>query len=279
MLLSWLYDSQKLSSRSAYLKDVRKTESTQVPQASSGKQVVRGRGGARPRGKSQKKVLGSRSLSGKQSIKVKKPLTQILMKQGENMHVQRHKHGQVQVQGQNHKRGPRTVRRRRESRTVDDMLLGNFGSRSSFVIKKTPRNFSEAEWVSEEMRSIQHEDPDNKSTEESESEDNADRTGYSERRWEADYNVASHRSPWDRVEMSDEDAYGLDVNGFVEDDDNMEEDIDMNYGSVGNYLEDDVGRNYGSVGNNLEDDVDMNDGSARNNDEESLETSGEDYSD
>lgn len=79
--------------------------------------------------------------------------------------------------------------------------------------------------------------------------------------------------------MSDEDAYGLDVNGFVEDDDNMEEDIDMNYGSVGNYLEDDVGRNYGSVGNNLEDDVDMNDGSARNNDEESLETSGEDYSD
>lgn len=251
----------KLSSRSAFLKDVRKAESTQVPQASSGKQVIRGRGGSRPRGKSQKKVLGSRSGSGKQSIKVKKPLTQILMQQGENMHIRGHKHGQVE--GQNHKRGPRTVRRRRESNTVEDRLLGNFGVHSSFVIEEPPRNFNEAECVSEEMRSMQNEDPDNNSTEESDSDDNADTTRYMEQRWEPNYNVASHRSTWDQGEMSDEDAYGLDVNGFVEDDDNMEEDINMNYGSVGN---------------NLEDDVDMNDGSA-GNDEESLETSGEDYSD
>ncbi|XP_017227642.1 homeobox-DDT domain protein RLT1 isoform X2 [Daucus carota subsp. sativus] len=252
----------KLSSRSTFLKDVRKAESTQVPQSGSGKQVIRGRGGARPRGKSQKKVPGSRSGSGKQSIKVKKPLTQILMQPGENMLVQRHKHGQVQEQGQNHKRGPRTVRRRRESRT-EDMVLGNFGGHSSFVIKETPRNFNEREWISEEMRSMQNEHPDNNTTEESESDDNADTTGYREQRWEPKYNVAAHPSTWDPVEMSDEDAYDA-VNDFVEDDDNMEQDIDMNYGSVRN---------------NLDDDVDMNDGLVGNNDEESFETSGEDYSD
>ncbi|XP_074333666.1 homeobox-DDT domain protein RLT1-like isoform X2 [Apium graveolens] len=251
----------KLSSRSAYLKDVRKSESTQVPQASSVKQVIRGRGGSRSRGKSQKKVLGSRSGSGKQSVKMKKPLTQILMQQGENMGIQGHKYGQVE--GQNHKRGPRTVRRRRESNTVEDKLLGNFGVHSSFVIKEPPRNFNETEWVSEEMRSMRNEDPDNDITEESDSDDNADTTRYMEQRWEPNYNVVSHQSTWDQGEMSEEDAYGLEVNGFVEDDDNMEEDITMNYGSVGN---------------NLEHDVDMNDGSA-GNDEESLETSGEDYSD
>lgn len=155
------------------------------------------------------------------------------MKRGEGTYGQGK--GQEQgtyEQGLGHGRGPRTVRRRRESKTH-----GHFGDDSSLGIRESPRNTDEEEWIGEEIGKMQDEDADNSnSTEESESDDNADPPRYGDRRWEPEFNVASHRS-WDmmEMEMSDEDADGVDINVYEEEeDDNLEEDVDMNDGLVGN---------------------------------------------
>lgn len=252
LLLTYLFDPQKLPSRSADVKD-QKVEPTELPQdellksgnwsglgtvhGSSGcRQVIRSRGGARPRKRSQKKIHGSRSESGRRSIKINKTSTRVLMKQGEGTYGQGK--GQEQgtyEQGLGHGRGPRTVRRRRESKTVEEMQHGHFGDHGSLGIRESPRNTDEEEWVGEKIGKMQDEGADNSnSTEESESDDNADPTRYGDRRWEPEFNVASHRSTWDTMEMSDEDADGVDINVYEEDDDNLEEDVDMNDGLVGN---------------------------------------------
>lgn len=216
------------------MKDVRKVDPTELPEdelAKSGelvglgtirgssrcRRVMRNHCGARPSGRSYKKNNGSRSKSAMQSIKVKKTPTRVFMQQGER------------TRGHGH--GPGTVRRRRKNKAVEEMLLGHYDGHLG--IRESSRN-SAGEWVGKEIGKMQDEDTDNSnSSAESESDNGgADATRYEDQRREPSFTVASNRSTWDMMEMSDEDADIQDINGS-ENNDNLEEDVNMNDGPVG----------------------------------------------
>lgn len=250
LCLTCLFNPQKLESQSTYVRDP-KVELTELPNeellksrnvaalgtvpGSLGKQVIHTRGGARPRKKSQKKIQGSKSETGKRSIKANN--TRVVMKkQGVSTFGQAKGQEQVmyeQGQGHGHGRGPRTVRKRRENKTVEDMSHGNFGERGNIGVRESQRNFNDQEWAADFGKMQNEKTFNNNSTESSESDDNADPARYGNHRWDPSFKVAPHSSTWDAVDSSsDEDADGVDMNVYDEDEDNM--DVDRNDGLVGN---------------------------------------------
>lgn len=206
-----------------------KEENWDAPGSSGYKQVVRGRGG-RPRGKSQKRVAGSASKSGKRGTKQVEPLTQILLQQG------------VRTTGQKHGRGRRTVRKRRtEKKAVPETLLdyldekGPTTFRDDDVEEEEPRNSGREVGGSFSNRNmvVENDESSNSSMEAGDSDDNANENEYQYTKWgPATYGVGSNIRSNEIVEMSEEeDADEIeDDNCYEEEEDgmNLEGDAEFN---------------------------------------------------
>lgn len=248
----------------ASLKDLQKVEPTEMdhdgplreenwdylrnlPSSSRSKQVVRGRGGGRPRGKLQKGTASKLPESGRAIVRPSETLTQVLIKQGE-------------THGQRHVRGRRTVRKRRiEKKIVAETqpdYLGDRSSRLSLVV--SPRNHVREEFGMN-MEGIEATNDDSNSMEAAESDDSAPENTY-------EFNRSN------LMEMSDEDQ-GVSAGDGIEDDDEEDDDNDN-----------DNDDRYRSHGQNLERYVNMDDDNSDregdvNEDQESDSSESEDYSD
>ncbi|KAK4361141.1 hypothetical protein RND71_020093 [Anisodus tanguticus] len=242
-----------------------------LPSSSRSRQVVRGRGGGRPRGRLQKGTASKPPESGRAVVRPSETLTQVLIKQGE-------KHGQ------RHVRGRRTVRKRRtEKKIVEEIqptdYLGDRGSRLTLVV--SPRKH-EREKFDMNMEGIEAtNDNSSNSLEAAESDDSAPENTY-------EFNRS------DLMEMSDEDqvvSAGDGIEDDNDDDDDPDNDNDDRYRSQGRNLDDryrSQGQNlddrYRSQGQNMErydnmdDDYSDRDGRV-NEDQESASSESEDYSD
>ncbi|KAL6567386.1 hypothetical protein OROGR_001054 [Orobanche gracilis] len=110
--------------RYGYIKEENVENLHDTPRSSGDKQCVHGRGGGRPRGKSQKVATSSLPRSGKLSSSTKQgePLAEIVLQQG------------IRTPGQKHGRGRRTVRKRRgtEKKAVDGTLRDYLNEKASF---------------------------------------------------------------------------------------------------------------------------------------------------
>ncbi|XP_004232922.1 homeobox-DDT domain protein RLT1 isoform X1 [Solanum lycopersicum] len=217
-----------------------------MPSSSRSRQVVRGRGGSRPRGKLQKGTTSKQPESGRTVVRPSETLTQVLIKQGE-------------THGQRHVRGRRTVRKRRiEQKIVEEAqpdYLGDRSSRLSLVV--SPRKHVTEEFDMN-MEGIEATNDNSISMEAAESDDSAPENTY-------DFNRS------DLMDMSDEDQVVSAGDGI--EDDNDDEDDDDN----------DNADRYRSHGQNLGRYVNMDDDSDRdgdvNEDQESGSSESEDYSD
>lgn len=248
----------------ASLKDLQKVEPTvmdhglmreenwdylsNLPSSSRSRQVVRGRGGGRPRGKLQKGTTSKPPESGRAVVRPSETLTQVLIKQGE-------------THGQRHVRGRRTVRKRRiEKKIVEEAqpdYLGDRSSRLSLVV--SPRKHVTEEFDMN-MEGIEATNDNSISMEAAESDDSAPENTY-------DFNRS------DLMDMSDEDQVvsagdGIEDDNDDEDDDNDNDNADR-YRSHGENLERYV---------NMDDDDSDRDGDV-NEDQESDSSESEDYSD
>lgn len=248
----------------ASLKDLQKVERTvmdhglmreenwdylsNLPSSSRSRQVVRGRGGGRPRGKLQKGTTSKPPESGRAVVRPSETLTQVLIKQGE-------------THGQRHVRGRRTVRKRRiEKKIVEEAqpdYLGDRSSRLSLVV--SPRKHVTEEFDMN-MEGIEATNDNSISMEAAESDDSAPENTY-------DFNRS------DLMDMSDEDQVvsagdGIEDDNDDEDDDNDNDNADR-YRSHGQNLERYV---------NMDDDDSDRDGDV-NEDQESDSSESEDYSD
>ncbi|KAH0719307.1 hypothetical protein KY285_015338 [Solanum tuberosum] len=248
----------------ASLKDLQKVEPTvmdhglmreenwdylsNLPSSSRSRQVVRGRGGGRPRGKLQKGTTSKPPESGRAVVRPSETLTQVLIKQGE-------------THGQRHVRGRRTVRKRRiEKKIVEEAqpdYLGDRSSRLSLVV--SPRKHVTEEFDMN-MEGIEATNDNSISMEAAESDDSAPENTY-------DFNRS------DLMDMSDEDQVvsagdGIEDDNDDEDDDNDNDNADR-YRSHGQNLERYV---------NMDDDDSDRDGDV-NEDQESDSSESEDYSD
>ncbi|XP_060192893.1 homeobox-DDT domain protein RLT1 [Lycium barbarum] len=231
-----------------------------LPSSSRSRQVVRGRGGGRPRGRLQKGTASKPPESGRAVVRPSETLTQVLIKQGE-------KHGQ------RHVRGRRTVRKRRiEKKVVEEIqpdYLGDRSSRLSLVV--SPRKH-EREEFGMNMEGIEAtNDNSSNSMEVAESDDSAPENTY-------EFNRS------DLMEMSDEDHVVSAGDGIEDDSDDDDEepdnDNDDRYRSQGQNLDD----RYRSQGQNLERYDNMDDGDSDrdggvNEEQESDSSESEDYSD
>ncbi|CAN4084106.1 unnamed protein product [Withania somnifera] len=219
-----------------------------LPSSSRSKQVVRGRGGGRPRGKLQKGTASKLPESGRAVVRPSETLTQVLIKQGE-------------THGQRHVRGRRTVRKRRIEKKVvaegQSTYLGDRSSRLSLVV--SPRKHVREEFDMN-IQGIEAAIDNSNSMEGAESDDSAPENTHEFTRS-------------DLMEMSDEDRGVSTGEGFEdddEDDDNEEPDNDDH-------------ERYRSHGQNLERFINMDDdNSDRNGDaieDQDLDSSeSEDYS-
>ncbi|KAK3023049.1 hypothetical protein RJ639_044839 [Escallonia herrerae] len=225
VLLPCLLYPQKLPSRYSYMKSIRKVEprgpdrdehmrkeSWPVRGSSKTRQVVRGRGGGRPRGRGRRRIGFAISGYRRQSVRDKETLAQVLSQQVHRTH------------GKSHGRGRRTVRRRRtEQKAAVQAPLHRLGN---------------DEWIGEETGKMHMVDADtSNSVEASESDDDAVR--HEGGTWVPGTDVASNRSPWGAVEASDEDVNGSeDDNGYEDEEEEEEEEVegddDLNDGIVGN---------------------------------------------
>ncbi|KAL3345261.1 hypothetical protein AABB24_024293 [Solanum stoloniferum] len=248
----------------ASLKDLQKVEPTvmdhglmreenwdylsNLPSSSRSRQVVRGRGGGRPRGKLQKGTTSKPPESGRAVVRPSETLTQVLIKQGE-------------THGQRHVRGRRTVRKRRiEKKIVEEAqpdYLGDRSSRLSLVV--SPRKHVTEEFDMN-MEGIEATNDNSISMEAAESDDSAPENTY-------DFNRS------DLMDMSDDDQVvsagdGIEDDNDDEDDDNENDNADR-YRSHGQNLERYV---------NMDDDDSDRDGDV-NEDQESDSSESEEYSD
>lgn len=226
---------QKLALRYGYTKDIQKAETMgldrhgrikeenwdhlhDTPGSSGYKQVVRGRGG-RPRGKSQKRVMGSMSQSGRRSTKQGETLTQILLQQS------------VRTPGPRHGRGRRTLRRRRtEKKAVAESKMDYINDKDTYRNVVKPRNSGRGEVDNFSTRNIVSENDDSSKSMEDDSDDNANENLYHYEKWgAATYDVISNRSN-EMVEMSEEEADEIDdENGYDEEDgENLGVDMEFN---------------------------------------------------
>ncbi|CAN4078885.1 unnamed protein product [Withania somnifera] len=248
----------------ASLKDLQKVEPTEMdhdgplreenwdylrnlPSSSRSKQVVRGRGSGRPRGKLQKGTASKLPESGRAIVRPSEMLTQVLIKQGE-------------THGQTHVRGRRTVRKRRiEKKIVAEAqpdYLGDRSSRLNLVV--LPRKHVREEFDMN-MEGIEAINDNSNSMEAAESDDSAPENTY-------EFNRN------DLMEMSDEDQ-GVSAGDGIEDDDEDDDpdnETDDRYRSRGQNLE--------RYANMDDDNSDRDDGDV-NEDEESDSSELEDYSD
>ncbi|KAI3456227.1 hypothetical protein Pfo_012890 [Paulownia fortunei] len=228
----------KFALRYGYTKDIQKAETMgfdrhgcikeenldnlrDTPGSSGYRQMVRGRGGGRPRGRSQKGVMGSISQSGRRSTKQGETLTQILLQQG------------VRTPGQKHGRGRRTLRRRRtEKKVVAETLRDYLNDKGNFRnVVEEPRNSGREEVGNFSTRNIVVENnQSSNSMEAGDSDDNANENLYHYEKWgAATYDVISNRSN-EMIEMSEEDADEIDDgNGYDEEDgENLDGDVEFN---------------------------------------------------
>ncbi|XP_055805776.1 homeobox-DDT domain protein RLT1 [Solanum dulcamara] len=219
-----------------------------LPSSSRSRQVVRGRGGGRPRGRLQKGTTSKPPESGRAVVRPSETLTQVLIKQGE-------------THGQRHVRGRRTVRKRRiEKKIVEETrpdYLGDRSSRLSLVV--SPRKHVTEEF---DMNMEGIEATNDNSMEAAESDDSAPENTY-------EFNRS------DLMDMSDEDQVFSAGDG-IEDDNDDDEDDDPD--------KDNNDNSYRSHGQNLQGYVNMDDdNSDRDGDvdehQESDSSESEDYSD
>lgn len=199
---------QNLALRYGHPKDIQRAESRgfdrygsleenwdhlrDAPGSSGYRQVARGRGG-RPRGKSQKGVINS-APSGKRSTKQGETLTQFLLQQG------------MSAPGQKHKRGRRTLRRRRpEKKVVAESKFDDLYDKDAFMnAVEEPENSGREEAHDFGARNIVDENDDSSNNMDGDSDDNVDENSYHYRKWGATtYDTISHRST-ELVEMSEE---------------------------------------------------------------------------
>ncbi|XP_015065716.1 homeobox-DDT domain protein RLT1 isoform X2 [Solanum pennellii] len=217
-----------------------------MPSSSRSRQVVRGRGGSRPRGKLQKGTTSKQPESDRTVVRPSETLTQVLIKQGE-------------THGQRHVRGRRTVRKRRiEQKIVEEAqpdYLGDRSSRLSLVV--SPRKHVTEEFDMN-MEGIEATNDNSISMEAAESDDSAPENTY-------DFNRS------DLMDMSDEDQV-VSAGDGIEDDNDDEDDDDDNADRYRSH-----GQNLGRYVNMDDDDSDR-DGDA-NEDQESGSSESEDYSD
>ncbi|KAG8385512.1 hypothetical protein BUALT_Bualt03G0053000 [Buddleja alternifolia] len=223
----------KFAPRCAYTKDIHKAETLEFDKHGSIKeenwdhprdtlgtsgyrQVVRGRGGGRPRGRSQKVPPSS-----KRSMKQGETLTQILQQQG------------VRTPGQGHGRGRRTLRKRRTEKKVVSETLQDYinekGTFQSAMVK--PRNPGRQELVNFSSRNVivENNHSSSSSMEGGDSDDNGDERLYRYENWEAaTYDDVGNRSN-EMMEMSEEEADEIEEgNGYDDDGENFEGDMEIN---------------------------------------------------
>lgn len=190
-----------------------------APGSSKHRQVTRGRGGGRPRGKWPKGVAGSGS--GKKKIKQRQTLTQVLMQQGEGTY------------GQKHGRGPRTVRKRRTDKKVaeetltdgfdDKTSIGMLGGFSNYSGGAEKVMYTNDEAMMEEDRSNSMDDDDAVDSDENVPETTYDELG----KWRADFGVvAPHRTGTEAMEMSEEEEEEEEGEGDDSDDENGRENFE-----------------------------------------------------
>ncbi|XP_009781785.1 homeobox-DDT domain protein RLT1 isoform X1 [Nicotiana sylvestris] len=223
-----------------------------MPSSSRSRQVVRGRGGGRPRGRLQKGSASKISESGRAGVRPIETLTQVLIKQGE-------------THGQRHVRGRRTVRKRRiEKKIVEEIqpdYLGDKGSRLTFVVP--PRKHGREEFDMN-VEGIEATNDDSNSMEAADSDDCAPENTYQ-----------FNRS--DLMEMSDEDQDGFACDGNDDDNDDDDDDDDDDPDNDNDDRYRSHGQNMERYGNMVEDDSDR-DGDV-NEDQESDSSESGDYSD
>lgn len=214
----------KLSSRYPHLDDRQMKEESweykniNAPGNSKYKQVIRGRGTARPRRKWPKGVSGSVSEYGKKSVKHSQSLTQVLMQQGEVTY------------GQKHVRGPRTLRKRRTEKTLaQETLTDHFGERTNVrIVSGISRNSSydadkEANANMEAM-----EEQSNSLDDAMDSDDNVPETSYQFGKWDTGLAVPQGRINNDATAMSDVDGDDSEEDENCNNVENLEEDLGIN---------------------------------------------------
>lgn len=228
---------QKFALRYGYTKDIQKTETMEfdrhgsikeenwdhlrdTPGSSGNRQVIRGRGGGRPRGRSQRRLVGSVSQSGRRLMKQGETLSQILLQQG------------GRTPGQKHGRGRRTLRRRRtEKKVVVETPRDYLNDRDTFKdVVEEPRNSGREEVDNFRTRNIVENNDSSNSMEAGDSDDNANENMYHYEKWDAaSYGAISNRSN-EMIEMSEDDADEIeDENGYDEEDgENLEVDVEIN---------------------------------------------------
>ncbi|WMV15971.1 hypothetical protein MTR67_009356 [Solanum verrucosum] len=250
----------------ASLKDLQKVEPTvmdhglmreenwdylsNLPSSSRSRQVVRGRGGGRPRGKLQKGTSSKPPESGRAVVRPSETLTQVLIKQGE-------------THGQRHVRGRRTVRKRRiEKKIVEEAQPDYLGDRSSRLSPVVSPIKHVTEEFDMNMEGIEATNDNSISMEAAESDDSAPENTY-------DFNRS------DLMDMSDEDQVVSADDGIEDDNDDEDDDNDNDNDNTDRYR---------SHGQNLERYVNMDDDDSDrdgdvNEDQESDSSESEDYSD
>lgn len=192
-----------------------------APGNSKFKQVIRGRGSARPKGKWPKGASSSVSESGKKSLKHGQTLTQALvMQQGEGTY------------GQKHVRGPRTLRKRRtENKIAQETLADSFGERTNVrIVSRISRNSSGDVDKVANAKMEAMEGQSNSLDDAMDSDDNAPETSsYQFGKWETGYSLPRKGIDNDAMEVSDVDGDDSedDENGNnnIE---NLEEDLGVN---------------------------------------------------
>lgn len=199
-----------------------------APGNSKYKQVIRGRGAARPKGKWPKGVSSSVSESGKKSVKHSQTLTQALeMQHGEGTY------------GQKHVRGPRTLRKRRtKTKIAQETLTDSFGERTNVrIVSRISRNSSgDVDKVANANMEAM-EEQSNSLDDAMDSDDNVPETSsYQFGKWDKGYSLPGQGMNNDAMEMSD-------VDGDESEDDENGNNNNNNNTNIENVEEEDLGIN------------------------------------
>lgn len=196
-----------------------KEENWNYSGSSTSRQVVRGKGNGRPRGRWPKETAASMPGSSRPSARHSETLTQVLMQQGE-------------AQGHKHRRGRRTLRRRRTEKLVIDDIQPDYLCDEANLESNTqsPRsNGHEREPIDINNGRMQVENDDNSSS--GESDDSAQENPYEFGKRQIHFKVSNRDD--DMMEITNDDADDSsddDQCGYQDYNQNLGGDVDMEDG-------------------------------------------------
>lgn len=193
-----------------------KEENWNYSSSAPGRQVVRSKGIGRPGGRWPKETAASVSGSSRPSARHSETLTQVLMQQGE-------------AQGHKHRRGRRTLRRRRtEKLVIDEIQPGDEENLERYA--QSPRsNGHEREAIDMNIGRMQVDNDDNSSSEES--DDSAQENPYEFGKRQVHFKVSNRGDDMMEITNDDvDDSSDDDQCGYPDYNQNLGGDVDMEDG-------------------------------------------------